>query len=258
MSSEDLMRSQGQTWETTRDKISDEIAAGHLPPDSRLPSEPELCVLYNTRRHSLRRALAALVAEGKLRVEHGRGTFVERAPLINYVIGARTRFRENLLAQGLTASGQGISEMRIPASARVAAALGLPAGAAIFAICRRGFANDLPISLGWSYHDAERFADMADARRAGISVTETYRKHGIEDYRRQSTTIFTRLATEHEAALLMLRPGQSVLIVQKTDVDLDGKPIGFSEAAWAGDRVQFTFENAPAGGLVSERTKDVQ
>lgn len=252
------MRSQGQTWETTRDKISDEIASGHLPPDSRLPSEPELCMLYNTRRHSLRRALAALVAEGKLRVEHGRGTFVERAPLINYVIGARTRFRENLLAQGLTASGQGISEMRIPASARVAAALGLPAGAPVFAICRRGFANDLPISLGWSYHDAERFADMADARRAGISVTETYRKHGIEDYRRQSTTIFTRHATEHEAALLMLRPGQSVLIVQKTDVDLDGRPIGFSEAAWAGDRVQFTFENASAGGLVNERTNDVQ
>jgi GntR family phosphonate transport system transcriptional regulator len=252
------MRSRGQTWETTRDKISDEIAAGHLPPDSRLPSEPELCVLYNTRRHSLRRALAALVAEGKLRVEHGRGTFVERAPLINYVIGPRTRFRENLLAQGLTASGQGISEMRIPASARVAAALGLLAGAPVFAICRRGFANDLPISLGWSYHDAERFPDMADARRAGISVTETYREHGIADYRRLSTTIFTRLATEHEAALLMLRPGQSVLIVQKTDVDLDGKPIGFSEAAWAGDRVQFTFENAQAGELVSERTDDVQ
>lgn len=252
------MHSRGQSWETTRDRISAEIAAGHLAPDARLPSEPELCLLYNTRRHSLRRALVALVAEGKLRIEHGRGTFVERAPLINYVIGPRTRFHENLLAQGLTGSGQAISEMRIPASTRVAAALGLEVGAPVFAICRRGFANDLPISLGWSYHDAERFPDMADARRAGISVTETYRKHGIVDYRRQSTTIFTRLATEHEAQLLMLRPGQSVLIVQKTDVDLGGRPIGFSEAAWAGDRVQFTFENAQAGEVVSERADDVQ
>lgn len=252
------MHSRGQSWETTRDRISAEIAAGHLAPDVRLPSEPELCLLYNTRRHSLRRALAALVAEGKLRIEHGRGTFVERAPLINYVIGPRTRFHENLLAQGLTGSGQAISEMRIPASTRVAAALGLEVAAPVFAICRRGFANDLPISLGWSYHDAERFPDMADARRAGISVTETYRKHGIADYRRQSTTIFTRLATEHEAQLLMLRPGQSVLIVQKTDVDLGGRPIGFSEAAWAGDRVQFTFENAQAGEVVSERADDVQ
>ncbi|OYX01264.1 MAG: phosphonate metabolism transcriptional regulator PhnF [Rhizobiales bacterium 32-66-8] len=252
------MHSRGQTWETTRDRISAEIAAGHLAPDARLPSEPELCLLYNTRRHSLRRALAALVAEGKLRIEHGRGTFVERASLINYVIGPRTRFHENLLAQGLTGSGQAISEMRIPASTRIAGALGLPAGAPVFAICRRGFANDLPISLGWSYHDADRFPDMAEQRRAGVSVTETYRQYGIADYRRQRTTIFTRIANEQETSLLMLRPGQSVLIVQKTDVDLGGAPIGFSEAAWAGDRVQFTFENAQPGDVATERTDNVQ
>jgi GntR family phosphonate transport system transcriptional regulator len=252
------MRSRGQTWETTRNKISDEIASGHLTPDARLPSEPELCLLYGARRHSLRRALAALVAEGKLRVEHGRGTFVERAPLLNYVIGPRTRFRENLLSQGLTASGQSLSEMQIPASTRVAAALKLEPGALVTARSWRGFANELPISLGWSYHDAARFPDLTERRKAGGSITEIYRSYGIADYRRQSTTIFTRLATEHETSLLMMRPGQSVLIVQKTDVDLSGAPIGFSEAAWAGDRVQFTFESAPTGAMATERTDDVQ
>ena len=248
------MRSQGQTWEATRDRIGAEIASGRLPPDTRLPSEPELCRLYDARRHSLRRALAALEAEGKLRVEHGRGTFVERAPLVNYVIGQRTRFRENLLSQGLTASGQSLSEAQIPADARIAKVLGLPVGALVHAICRRGLANDLPISLGWSYHDAARFPDLAAKRREGISVTEVYRAHGIEDYQRLRTTIFTRPVNEREAPLLMLRPGQSVLIVQKTDVDKNGKPIGFSEAAWAGDRVQFTFESSP---FATEKHDDV-
>lgn len=51
------MHSRGQTWQATRDRISREIASGHLPADTRLPSEPELCLLYDTRRHSLRRAL---------------------------------------------------------------------------------------------------------------------------------------------------------------------------------------------------------
>jgi GntR family phosphonate transport system transcriptional regulator len=252
------MHSRGQSWETTRDRISAEIAAGHLAPDARLPSEPELCLLYNTRRHSLRRALAALVAEGKLRIEHGRGTFVERAPLINYVVGPRTRFHENLLSQGLTGSGQAISEMQMPASARVAAALKLEPGALVTARSWRGFANDLPISLGWSYHDVERFPDIAERRKANPSITAIYKTYGIHDYRRQSTTVFTRLANEHETSLLMMRPGQSVLIVQKVDVDLGGAPIGFSEAAWAGDRVQFTFENAEARGTPSERTDHVQ
>jgi len=251
------MRSQGLSWEKTRDRISQEIASGLLAPDARLPSEPELCVLYNTRRHSLRRALAALVAEGKLRVEQGRGTFVERAPLLNYVIGSRTRFHENLMSQGLTASGQTLSEMQIPASARIAAALQIEVGAPVLARSGRGFANELPISLGWSYHDAQRFPDLFERRRECRSITAVYRSYGINDYRRLRTTIFTRLATEHEAGLLMLRPAQSVLIVQKIDVDLDGRPIGFSEAVWAGDRVQFTFESDQPTPVPTERTDDV-
>ncbi|MDB5587189.1 MAG: phnF [Devosia sp.] len=251
------MRSQGQTWVEARDRINLEITSGRLAPDTRLPSEPELCVLYGTRRHSLRKALAALVAEGKLRVEHGRGTFVERAPLLNYVIGSRTRFRENLMSQGLTASGETLAEMKIPASARVAAALDIAVEAPVHARSWRGFANDLPISMGWGYHDAARFPDLQERRRTVRSITEVYRSYGIADYRRLRTTVFTRIASESEAAMLMLRAGQSVLVVQKIDADLDGRPIGFSEAVWAGDRVQFTFESDQPTVMTTERDSDV-
>jgi len=251
------MRSQGHSWEETRDRISQEITSGRLAADTRLPSEPELCVLYGVRRHSLRKALAALVGEGKLRVEHGRGTFVERAPLLNYVIGARTRWHENLMSQGLTASGETLAEMKLPASSRVADALGIEKGAPVFARSWRGFANDLPISIGWAYHDAERFPDLLERRRDQPSITQVYRTYGIFDYRRQHTTVFTRLASESEASMLMLRPGQSVLVDQKIDADLEGRPISFSEAVWAGDRVQFTFETDQPP-VMTERHNDVQ
>ncbi|WP_108459368.1 phosphonate metabolism transcriptional regulator PhnF [Devosia naphthalenivorans] len=251
------MRSQGLTWAETRDRIDVEITSGRLAPDTRLPSEPELCVLYGTRRHSLRKALAALVAEGKLRVEHGRGTFVERAPLLNYVIGSRTRFRENLMSQGLTASGETLAEMKTQASARVAAALQIEVDAPVFARSWRGFANDLPISMGWGYHDAERFPDLQERRRTIGSITEIYRTYGITDYRRLRTTVFTRIASESEAGMLMLRAGQSVLVVQKIDAELGGRPIGFSEAVWAGDRVQFTFETDQPTVMTTKRDSDV-
>lgn len=250
------MRNQGYSWEETRDRISEEIISGRLVADTKLPSEPELCVLYGARRHSLRKALAALVTEGKLRVEHGRGTFVERAPLLNYVIGERTRFRENLLSQGLTASGETLSEMKIPASTRVAAALKIAVEAPVFARSWRGFANDLPISTGWAYYDATRFPDLLERRRDTRSITDVYRSYGITDYRRQSTTVLTRIASEREAAMLMMRPGQSVLVVQKVDADLDGRPISFSEAVWAGDRVQFTFEADQPTVMTTERPSD--
>lgn len=250
------MRHQGLSWEEIRDQISREIASGRLVPDTRLPSEPDMCVLYKARRHSLRKALAALVEQGKLRVEHGRGTFVERAPLLNYVIGSRTRFRANLMAQGLAASGQRLDEKSLPASVRVAKALALPVGNTVYARSGRGFANELPINLGWSYWSEERFPDIAERRRSYPSVTDLYRSYGIIDYRRLRTTIFTRLASENEAGLLMMRPGQSVMVVQKIDVDLDNRPICFSEAVWAGDRVQFTFDSDDHP-LPSERKEDV-
>jgi len=251
------MRNHGSSWEETRDSISEEITSGRLAADKRLPSEPELCVLYGVRRHSLRKALAALVSEGKLRAEHGRGTFVERAPLLNYVIGPRTRWRENLMSQGLTASGETLAEMTLPASERVATALGIEKDATVFARSWRGFANELPISIGWAYHDAKRFPDLPERRRDEPSITRIYRSYGILDYRRQRTTVFTRLASEHEASMLILRPGQSVLVVQKIDADLEGSPLGFSEAVWAGDRVQFTFETDQPT-VMTERHSNVQ
>jgi GntR family phosphonate transport system transcriptional regulator len=57
--------------------------------------------------------------------------------------------------------------------------------------------------------------------------------------------------------MLMLRAGQSVLVVQKIDAELGGRPIGFSEAVWAGDRVQFTFETDQPTVMTTKRDSDV-
>lgn len=228
-------------WAVIRDRLSGDIVAGRLAPGARLPTEGELCRLFDAGRHSVRRAVAALAVEGKLRVEQGRGTFVEAAPLISYQIGRRTRFRRNLLDQGVTPGGEALADDLIPAPAAIAAALGLAAGAPVHRLLRRGLADGVPISIGLSFHPADRFPDLAARRRAGESVTSIYRDHGIADYVRKRTSVFARPPDAEEAALLMQHPDRPVMVVQKTDADAEGRPIGHSEAVWAGDRVQFTF-----------------
>ena len=52
------------------------VARGDHPPDSRLPPEAELAALANVSRLTLREAIKVLRDKGVLRVEHGRGTFV--------------------------------------------------------------------------------------------------------------------------------------------------------------------------------------
>jgi GntR family phosphonate transport system transcriptional regulator len=242
-----------ESWQGIKDQLSAQIAQGELSPGMQLPTEPLLCRSFQTGRHSVRRAIAALAVEGKVRVEQGRGTFVQAAPLINYQIGRRTRFRQNLLEQGILPAGEQIADDILQAPLAVAIALGLAEGSPVHRLLRRGLADGVPISIGVSWHSADRFPDLAERRRAGQSITDVYRHQGIADYYRKRTVVLTRRPDPQEAALLMQHPDQPVMVVQKTDVDAAGQTIGYSEAVWAGDRVQFTFDSldqdpAPNGG----------
>jgi GntR family phosphonate transport system transcriptional regulator len=236
------LRAKGLHWTALKDRIGADISDGRLQPGDRLPAEAQLCALHDTGRHSVRRAIAALAAEGLLRVEQGRGTFVERAIRIDYRISKRTRFRRNLAAQGVAPSGEALGEEICPAPGSVAGALRLAPGDPVWRLLRRGRADGVPINLGVHWYPAARFPELGPRRRAGEAVTEIYRAAGIADYTRQSTVLAARMADRDEARLLGMTEGRPVLVMTKTDVDMDGVPIGWSESVWAADRVRFTLD----------------
>ena len=235
------------SWKRIRDAISDRIARGDWAPGTRLPTETDLGREFGAGRHSVRRALQALSMEGKLRVVQGSGSYVQAAPLIDYHVSRRTRFRQNLLDQGLTPAGEQIAAETLPAAPEIAAAMGLKPGAPVHRLLGRGLAGGLPISLGRSWHPADLFPDLIARRGAGVSVTEIYRDAGIADYFRKRTTIHTRRADPEEARLLMQHADLPVLVVTKTDVTADGRVIGYGQAVWAGERVQFSFDTLDDG-----------
>lgn len=59
-----------------RNIIQRQIMSGELPPGSALSSEPALCRIHAVSRITVRQALGELEAEGFIRREPGRGTFV--------------------------------------------------------------------------------------------------------------------------------------------------------------------------------------
>ncbi|MGB3439041.1 MAG: GntR family transcriptional regulator [Actinophytocola sp.] len=64
-------------WEQVRDDLLADLDSGELPPGTRLPSEQALADdIYGVSRPTVRRAIAALVEQGRLKVVHGRGTYV--------------------------------------------------------------------------------------------------------------------------------------------------------------------------------------
>ncbi len=248
MTEDIAVRSKWGQWQTVEEQLNRDITSGALAAGARLPTETEMMERFGVGRHTVRRAIAELAAAGKVRVEQGRGSFVEEQSVIRYNIARRTRFSRNLKEQGRVPSGQPVEELEIAAPPVVASSLRIAEGDAVYMIVRRGFADDVPITVSRAYHPVARFPNMHIRRGQGVSVTQIYRDFGIPDYLRHRTMIFTRLPIGEEARLLAQSEEQPVLVVQKVDVDMAGNPIGYSEVVWAGERIQFVvdYDEQPA------------
>ena len=61
--------------------IEEDIKAGRIAPDTRLPSEVDLSEQYGVARMTVRRAVAQLRDKGLVVTVHGRGSFVSVAPV---------------------------------------------------------------------------------------------------------------------------------------------------------------------------------
>ena len=74
-------------------------------------------------------------------------------------------------------------------------------------------------------------------------MTKLLAHYGIRDYRGGSR-ITAAIADATDAARLDLALGRPVLVVDSTDVDLDGKPLVTKRSRFAAERVEFLVERS--------------
>ena len=74
-------------------------------------------------------------------------------------------------------------------------------------------------------------------------MTKLLAHYGIRDYRRSSTRITAAIVDATDAARLDLALGRPILVVDATDVDLDGTPLVAKRSRFAAERVEFLVEN---------------
>src|SRR6185312_1203483 len=111
------------------------IESGVWQAGQQIPSEKELCALYDVSRITIRQAISALVDEGLIVRERGRGSFV-RSPVITAGGRGLTSFSDEMAVLGMRPGGRVVSLRREPAPPEIAAKLQLAAGDPIVIIRR--------------------------------------------------------------------------------------------------------------------------
>ncbi|TPJ51212.1 phosphonate metabolism transcriptional regulator PhnF [Mesorhizobium sp. B2-6-4] len=231
-------RSGVSLWRQIADRILQSIAAGDFAENAALPPEVALAERYGVNRHTVRSAIAALVQDGVLRAEQGRGTFVLSRKRLSYPIGARTRFSTGLQGQASERHIVLLASSVEPASRRVAEALGVARGSDVIRLETRGEADGKPVSRASGWFDARRFAGIDVAMAETGSITASLKRFGIDDYLRQSTVLSARHADASDLADLDLQPGGIVLVTVVVNMTPDGRPIQFAEARFPAERVE--------------------
>jgi GntR family transcriptional regulator, phosphonate transport system regulatory protein len=228
-------------WRQIEQTLETELAAGAWPPGARLPTESELALRFAVNRLTLRQAIASLAERGLVRVEQGRGTFVQEQ-VIDYRIGPRTRFSENISRQRREPAGRLLRMLELPASAHIGRELGLRMGAPMLLVETLGIVDGRPISVGSHFFSCLRVPGLRQAYQAEGSITRALARIGVADYVRRTTRITTRSADSEEARLLNLPKNRPVLVSESVNVDATGEPLEYGLARFAGDRVQLVVE----------------
>ena len=218
--------------------IREQILSGRLQPNEQCPTEDDLCRQHGLSRGTVRKAFDALVNEGLIRREQGRGNFVNppKTTLATFALADSARQpnqTRNLILEVL------------PANTEVAARLELNAGEPIIHAVQIQLMNGTPILLEERYLAQSLCADLVN------EDIETQSLHWllIHKYKlplvRVTHTIEARSATESVAEALNVGVGSPIFFVDRltyTTHNDSVRPAVWYRAQCRGDYYQFKAE----------------
>jgi len=235
-------------WRQIGDALLRDIENGTFRAESRLPPSGELAQRFGVNRHTVLRSISHLQAEGVVRVERGRGTYVV-VNRLEYRLGPRRWFEQNLLDSGKAPTRTVLTVTEMEAEAPIATALNLRKGAPVVFVKTMGEADGFPVNFGCHYFPAKRLAGIGEAFRhfgdkptAKLSFAEIFRSLGVSGYRRRTIRIRSRLPSQEESWRLRLPQSEHVLETEVTSVDADERPVAHALTCFCSSRVELIMD----------------
>ena len=185
-----------------RSLVTHELAVGDA-----IPSERLLCERFKVSRMTVRQAVDALVVDGLLQREQGRGTFV--APTKMDLEVRLASFGEEMRRRGMEPSSKVLAAEEVAASPDIADALELLPGELVFYLHRVRYADGEPMAIEQTWVPSRLAPGLFDGG-APDSIYGELRRRGLEPDWGEDTVAATEVDAQ-DAELLELRTGRAVL-----------------------------------------------
>ncbi|MDI3417474.1 GntR family transcriptional regulator [Streptomyces sp. B-S-A12] len=214
------------------------IEQGRLAPGSLLGNEIDLAKGLGLSRPTVRQAIQSLVDKGLLVRRRGVGTQVVHSQVKRPL--ELSSLYDDLEAAGQRPATRVVRNAVEPASAEVAAALGLAEGAEVHRVERLRLAHDEPMAYLTNHLPAGLFKPES-ARLEGTGLYRLMRAVGISLHSARQT-VGARAATEAEGQLLAEPPGAPLLTMARTTFDDTGRAVEFGSHIYRASRYSFEFQ----------------
>ncbi len=243
-------RSDRPVYAQIADELRARIKSGEYAPGAKLPSGAELVAEYGVARATVDRALAVLLAEGRIESARGKGYFVREVPPVlrlgnNRFSRAARREGKGALADeaerlGLTWRSEELELTVGESPGEVREVLGEDRSAVKR---RRMWVAELPTQLADSYLPLSLAQETGwlDGATAPGGVYGLLEQHGHRVTRFQER-ISVRTAEPEEAVALDLPLSAPVAVLVRIAYDQDGRAVEYFDSVAAGDKHIYVYD----------------
>lgn len=218
-----------------------------LQPGALIPTEAELERRFAVSRATVRRAIDDLVAEGLLVRRQGKGTYVSE-PVAIYEPAQLASWTASMLALGTSPRTGRVEVRQIAAPSWVAERLQLAGGAKVVWVWRLRLANGEPLSIMTNYVPLALAPGLVEHGLQRESLYDELRETYQLALARSEDDVTARLASDEEAALLLVAPADAIIEVRRTTYLADGRPAEIAVVRSRADRYRYraAFATAPS------------
>lgn len=222
-------------YQQISDQLRRKISAGDWSPGDLLPTELELMNQYQVSRATVRQALDALVQDGLIYRERGRGTFVA-LPSVQQGLTRIVSFTEDMRSRGFEPGSTVLSADLVPASPHMASLLGVEPHEELARIERLRLADGEALSVEVSHLIHRYCPGILQHDYASQPLRETLER--VYNVRITSATQSIRAiaASGELAQVLSVRRNAPLLFIERVSLSQYGDPVELLHIFHRGDR----------------------